>query len=161
MEFEVVRSQVQDENDEQQPFNAASQLKEQHNDPQKKSSVLNKVKERAKKIKDTVKKHGQRVLDHVHDNNNNSEDQNSPHHHHINEVDRALDSVACAAKFNKMIFVSGCYVVGESEGILSDPPTYVQVEDFVKSAEPEPKKVENLDKSVPSSGGTTAFVGEE
>ncbi|MED6151002.1 hypothetical protein PIB30_078096 [Stylosanthes scabra] len=46
--------------------------------------------------------------------------------------------------------------VGESEGVQSAPPTYEQVEDFVKSAEPEPQKLENLDKSVP-----TAFVGEE
>ncbi|KAL1296405.1 hypothetical protein HN51_057103 [Arachis hypogaea] len=247
MESEVVRShQEQDENDEQQPpFNdSASQLEEQHSDPEKKSSVLNKVKARAKKIKDTVKKHGQRVLDHVHDNSS-SEDQNSPVHHDINEpenqqVDRALvdesgdvkdapptyqqveNYVKNAATESEQVEnlgkseanyggttnmgeepqdkagtvgvvsptdeniateeekeghskdtlenISEAYAttrnyqtgtVGESEAVQSSPPTYEQVEDFVKSGEPEPEQVENLDKTVPSSGGTTPFVGEE
>ncbi|XP_057735261.1 low-temperature-induced 65 kDa protein-like [Arachis stenosperma] len=247
MESEVVRShQEQDENDEQQPpFNdAASQLEEQHSDPEKKSSVMNKVKARAKKIKDTVKKHGQRVLDHVHDNSS-SEDQNSPVHHDINEpenqqVDRELvdesgdvkdapptyqqveNYVKNAATESEQVEnlgkseanyggttnmgeepqdkagtvgvvsptdeniateevkeghskdnlenISEAYTatqnyqtgtVGESEAVQSSPPTYEKVEDFVKSAKPEPEQVENLDKSVPSSGGTTPFVGEE
>ncbi|MED6143431.1 hypothetical protein PIB30_006005 [Stylosanthes scabra] len=239
MESEVVRSQVQDENDEQQPFNSASQL-EEHNDPdEKKSSVMNKVKARAKKIKDTVKKHGQRVLDHVHDNqSSSSEDQNSPDVDNralvdetgdvkdapptYQEVEKYVKSAAAEESEQEQNLgksevnyggttnmeeepqdkagsvgvsptsesiateeenldedlttpenIPGLYTttqnyqteathptgtVGESEGVQSGPPTYEQVEDFVKSAEPEPEKVENLDKSVPSSGGTTAFT---
>ncbi|KAJ1391056.1 putative low-temperature-induced 65 kDa protein [Sesbania bispinosa] len=86
MDSRVVPSQVH-ENDELHPHNVDSQqvthgAEEHHSDFEKKS-VLNKVKAKAKKIKDTIKKHGQHVLDHGHDNNN--EDQHIPHDHDLDE----------------------------------------------------------------------------
>ncbi|KAK7279955.1 hypothetical protein RJT34_25017 [Clitoria ternatea] len=79
MDSSVVQSEVH-EKDEQYPNNVASQqvpqgAEENQFDIEKKS-VLTKVKAKAKKIKDSIKKHGHQALDHGHENNN--EDQHTP-----------------------------------------------------------------------------------
>ena len=49
---------------------------ENYSPDHEKKSVLNKVKAKAKKIKDTIKKHGQQVIDHG--NGHNNEIQHTP-----------------------------------------------------------------------------------
>ncbi|KAG2401563.1 Low-temperature-induced protein [Vigna angularis] len=78
MDSRVVRSEVQ-ENDEHYPHIVPLEQvthgeEDQHFDHEKKS-VLNKVKVKAKKIKDTIKKHGHQVLDRGREYNN--EDQHN------------------------------------------------------------------------------------
>lgn len=61
---------------------------EDHFDEEKKS-VLNKVKAKAKKIKDTIKKHGHQVLDRGHVYNN--EDQHTLDDHDLDEDDEMAE----------------------------------------------------------------------
>ena len=55
----------------------------------------------------------------------------------------------------------GYSAVDETEADKSAPPTYEQVEDFVKRVTPEFEQVENQDKSGVNSGGTATVMGEE
>ena len=59
-----------------------------------------------------------------------------------------------------MDYVLGYSAVDESEDVKSVPPTYEQVENFVKIATPASEQVENLDELGVNSGGTTV-KGEE
>lgn len=77
----VIQSQVNENNDEQHSHKVDSQQvthgaeEEHHSSDHEKKSVLNKVKAKARKIKDTIKKHGQHVVDHG--NGHNNENQHS------------------------------------------------------------------------------------
>ena len=57
-------------------------------------------------------------------------------------------------------YVLGYSAVDENEDVKSVPPTYEQVENFVKIATPISEQVENLDELGVNSGGTTAKVEE-
>ncbi|XP_061369533.1 low-temperature-induced 65 kDa protein-like isoform X2 [Gastrolobium bilobum] len=136
MDSRVVESQVH-ENDEHHPYNVASQqvahgAEEPHSDHEKKS-VLNKVKAKAKKIKDTIKKQGQHVLDHGHEYNN--EDQHIPDDHDLDEDEETVEDP-------------------EVQGA----PMYES--EAVKSATPTSEQVRNLGKSGTNFGGARV-MGEE
>ncbi|KAK7391383.1 hypothetical protein VNO78_19799 [Psophocarpus tetragonolobus] len=86
MDSRLVQSEVH-EYDEQDPRitvpeQVTHSAEEQHFDHEKRS-VLNKVKAKAKKIKDTIKKHGNQVLDRGHEYNN--EDQHTLDDHDFDE----------------------------------------------------------------------------
>ncbi|KAG4998244.1 hypothetical protein AAZX31_10G223200 [Glycine max] len=136
MDSGVVQSEVH-ENDEHYPHIVASEqvthgAEEDHFDEEKKS-VLNKVKAKAKKIKDTIKKHGHQVLDRGHVYNN--EDQ-----HTLDDDD-----------------------LEEDEEMAEDPQVHetpIQESEDVKTAIPTSEQVEYLGKSGIDFGGT-AVMGEE
>ncbi|KAJ1408203.1 Low-temperature-induced 65 kDa protein [Sesbania bispinosa] len=114
MDSRVVPSQVH-ENDELHPHNVDSQQEEHHSDFEKKS-VLNKVKAKAKKIKDMIKKHGQHVLDHGHDNNNG--DQHTPDDHDFEEEKKIVEDKdpdvhgsPCAPPLDYDPYNPSCYIM--------------------------------------------------
>ncbi|XP_027365854.1 low-temperature-induced 65 kDa protein [Abrus precatorius] len=136
MDSRVVQSQV-NENDENYPHTVVSQqvthgAEDQHFDPEKKS-VLNKVKAKAKKIKDTIKKHGHQVLDRGHEYNN--EDQHTLDDHDLDEDEK----------------------VGEDPKVHETP---IHESEAVKNVTPTSEQVENLGKSGINVRGTTV-MGEE
>ncbi|TKY51292.1 Low-temperature-induced 65 kDa protein [Spatholobus suberectus] len=139
MDSRVVQNQV-NENDEHYPHLDASQQvthgeEELHFDREKKS-VLNKAKAKAKKIKDTIKKHGRQVLDRGSECNN--EDQHTLDDHDLDE----------------------------DEDTHEDPQVHetpVHESEDVKTTTPTSEQVENLGKSGIDFGGTTGttVMGEE
>ncbi|XP_057424695.1 low-temperature-induced 65 kDa protein-like [Lotus japonicus] len=135
MDSRVVPSQVH-ENNENHPHVASQQVthgEEEHHSENEKTSVLNKVKVKARKIRDTIKKHGQQVLDHGHESNN--KDQHIPDDHELDEEKEIVEDPEVQAAPNY-----------ENEGFKSTTPASEQVENFGKSG---------------SDFGSTTVMGEE
>ncbi|GAU15430.1 hypothetical protein TSUD_44670 [Trifolium subterraneum] len=128
MDSKVVHSHVQEENDEQNSQYVESRqvthgVEENQSSDHEKKSVLNKVKAKAKKIKDTIKKHGQQVLDTG--NGHNNENQ------HTSNDDGDLDEDKEIVQDREVHQVP----IYDSEDVKSATPT------------PESEKVENLGNS--------------
>ncbi|XP_045808404.1 low-temperature-induced 65 kDa protein-like isoform X1 [Trifolium pratense] len=144
MDSRIVHSHVQDENEEQNSHNIESQqvtlthgVEENQSSDHEKKSVLNKVKAKAKKIKDTIKKHGQQVLDNG--NGHNNQIQHTP-----DDDDGDLDD-------DKEI-------VQDRE--LNQVPIYDSEDVKSPTSTPESEKVENLGNSGIDIEGTKV-KGEE
>ncbi|XP_027935490.1 low-temperature-induced 65 kDa protein-like [Vigna unguiculata] len=136
MDSRVVRSEVH-ENDENYPHIVPSEQvthgeEEQHFDHEKKS-VLNKVKVKAKKIKDTIKKHGHQVLDRGREYNN--EDQ-----HNLDDDDLDEDE--------------------DTDKDTQVPETPIHESEGVKIVTPTSEQLKNLGKPGIDFGDTTVMADE-
>ncbi|CAJ1977066.1 unnamed protein product [Sphenostylis stenocarpa] len=136
MDSRVVQNEVH-ENDEHYSYIVPSEQvthgeEEQHFDHEKKS-VLNKVKAKAMKIKDSIKKHGHQVLDGSREYNN--EDQHHLDDHDIDE-DKDMD---------------------EDTQVHETP---IHENEDVKTATPTCEQVETLGKSGIDFGSTTVMADE-
>ncbi|KOM35972.1 hypothetical protein LR48_Vigan02g212200 [Vigna angularis] len=136
MDSRVVRSEVQ-ENDEHYPHIVPLEQvthgeEDQHFDHEKKS-VLNKVKVKAKKIKDTIKKHGHQVLDRGREYNN--EDQ-----HNLDDDDLDEDE--------------------DTDKDTQVHETPIHESEDVKIVTPTSEQLENLGKSGIDIGDTTVMADE-
>ncbi|XP_014512923.1 low-temperature-induced 65 kDa protein isoform X2 [Vigna radiata var. radiata] len=136
MDSRVVRSEVQ-ENDEHYPhivpLEQVTHGEEDKHFNHEKKSVLNKVKVKAKKIKDTIKKHGHQVLDRGREYDN--EDQ-----HNLDDADLDEDE--------------------DTDKGTQVHETPIHESEDVKIVTPTSEQLENLGKSGIDVGDTTVMADE-